>query len=83
MIIGSTLHRLSGRDAITLVDRVALLEEKQRGPSQQIVGLAAPHTAAGTTLECEVTVEAVRHRVHATDVNTPFFNPAQKTAPIA
>jgi len=44
--------------------------------------VAAPHTAPGTELECEVTVEAVRHRVPATVVRTPFFNPARKTAPI-
>jgi aminomethyltransferase len=35
---------------------------------------------AGTTLEMEVTVEAVRHRVGATVTPTPFFNPARKTA---
>jgi aminomethyltransferase len=45
--------------------------------------VAAPHTAIGTALECEVTVEAHRHRVPATVVKTPFFNPARKTAPIA
>jgi aminomethyltransferase len=45
--------------------------------------VAAPHIAEGTALECEVTVEAVRHRVPATVVKTPFFNPARKTAPIA
>ena len=28
----------------------------------------------------EVTVEAVRHRVAATVVKTPFFNPPRKTA---
>jgi hypothetical protein len=28
----------------------------------------------------EVTVEAVRHRVPATVVRTPFFNPPRKTA---
>jgi hypothetical protein len=28
----------------------------------------------------EVTVEAVRHRVPATVVKTPFFNPPRKTA---
>ena len=44
--------------------------------------IAAPHIAPGTTLECEVTVEAVRHRVPATVVNTPFFNPPRKTARI-
>ena len=34
----------------------------------------------GTTLEIEMTVEAVRHRVRATVVETPFFNPPRKTA---
>ena len=34
----------------------------------------------GTALEMEVTVEAVRHRVPAAVVKTPFFNPARKTA---
>ena len=37
-----------------------------------------PHYATGTRLEMEVTVEAVRHRVSATVVQTPFFNPARK-----
>jgi aminomethyltransferase len=41
--------------------------------------VATPHFAVGTTLECEVTVEAVRHRVPATVVKTPFFNPPRKT----
>ena len=39
-----------------------------------------PHYAERTVLEIEVTVEAVRHRVNATVVPTPFFNPARKTA---
>ena len=43
--------------------------------------VAAPHYREGTALEIEVTVEAVRHRVPATVVKTPFFNPARKTAP--
>jgi glycine cleavage system T protein (aminomethyltransferase) len=34
----------------------------------------------GTKLEMEVTVDAVRHRVPATVVKTPFFNPKRKTA---
>jgi aminomethyltransferase len=34
---------------------------------------------AGTVLEMELTVEAVRHRVRATVVKTPFFNPERKT----
>ena len=42
--------------------------------------VAAPHDAEGTSLEFEVTVEAVRHRVPATVVKTPFFNPPRKTA---
>ena len=47
---------------------------------RQRFGIAAPHVAPGTALECEVTVEAVRHRVPATVVTTPFFNPPRKTA---
>ncbi len=38
------------------------------------------HTKPGTRLEFEITVEAVRHRVPATVVKTPFFNPKRKTA---
>src|SRR6267143_4081033 len=34
----------------------------------------------GTDLEMEMTVEAVRQRVGATVVKTPFFNPKRKTA---
>lgn len=39
-----------------------------------------PHYAEGTRLQIEMTVEAVRHRVGATVVKTPFFNPARKMA---
>ena len=39
-----------------------------------------PHFAHRTGLEIEVTVEAVRHRVKATVVPLPFFNPARKMA---
>jgi len=39
-----------------------------------------PHYADGTTLDLELTVEAVRHRVPAKVAATPFFNPARKTA---
>jgi aminomethyltransferase len=39
-----------------------------------------PHYADGTSLQLEVTVEAVRHRVKATVVKTPFFDPGRKTA---
>jgi aminomethyltransferase len=41
--------------------------------------VSAPHFSEGTVLEFEVTVEAVRHRVPATVVKTPFFNPPRKT----
>jgi len=44
--------------------------------------VAAPYITPGTELECEVTVEAVRHRVPATVVKTPFFNPPRKTAAV-
>jgi aminomethyltransferase len=37
-------------------------------------------TKLGTRVEIEMTVEAVRHRVHATVCKTPFYNPKQKTA---
>jgi aminomethyltransferase len=38
------------------------------------------HTAEGTAVEFELTVEAVRHRVPAVISKTPFFNPKRKTA---
>ena len=37
-------------------------------------------TKVGTKLQFEITVEAVRHRVGATVVKTPFFNPKRKTS---
>jgi aminomethyltransferase len=49
---------------------------------KQLVALAtidAPHVAAGTRVDIEVTVEAVRHRVPATVAPTPFLNPERKT----
>ena len=39
-----------------------------------------PYYAEGTLLEMEFTVEAVRHKVPAKVVKTPFFNPKRKTA---
>jgi aminomethyltransferase len=39
-----------------------------------------PHYAVGTTVQIEVTVEAVRHKVNAIVTRTPFFNPPRKTA---
>ena len=44
--------------------------------------LDAPHFKDGTLVDFEITVDAVRHRVPATVVPTPFFNPARKTAKI-
>jgi aminomethyltransferase len=42
--------------------------------------IEAPFFERGTRVEIELTVEAVRHYVGATVVQTPFFNPARKTA---
>jgi aminomethyltransferase len=39
-----------------------------------------PHFDEGSQLQIEVTVEAVRYKVAATVVKTPFFTPARKTA---
>jgi aminomethyltransferase len=50
---------------------------------KRMIALASvdrPHYAEGTELQFEMTVEAVRHRVAAKLVKTPFFNPARKTA---
>jgi len=49
---------------------------------KKLIALAtidAPHELIGTTVEMEMTVEAVRHRATATVVPTPFFNPVRKT----
>jgi aminomethyltransferase len=53
---------------------------------KKMIALATVEAAAavaGTSLEMEVTVEAVRHRVAATVTATPFFNPPRKTGRIA
>ena len=50
---------------------------------KRMIALASidrPHFAEGTDLQFEMTVEAVRHRVGAKVVKTPFFNPARKLA---
>jgi glycine cleavage system T protein (aminomethyltransferase) len=50
---------------------------------KRMIALASidrPHFADGTDVQFEMTVEAVRHRVAAKVVRTPFFNPARKTA---
>jgi aminomethyltransferase len=49
---------------------------------KRLIALATidtPHHAPGTRVEVEATVEAVRHRVSARVVETPFFNPSRKT----
>ena len=38
------------------------------------------HDKPGTKFQMEYTIEAVRHRVGATIVPLPFFNPPRKTA---
>lgn len=45
-----------------------------------LASIATPHAKKGTRLQMEMTVEAVRHRVGATVVDLPFFNPKRKTA---
>ena len=45
-----------------------------------LASVAAQDSQAGTRLEIELTVEAVRYSVRATVVKTPFFNPPRKTA---
>jgi glycine cleavage system T protein (aminomethyltransferase) len=52
---------------------------------KKLIALATiekPYFAPGTPVHVEITVEAVRYRVPAIVVQTPFFNPARKTAPI-
>jgi glycine cleavage system aminomethyltransferase T len=45
-----------------------------------LASLRREHAAAGTELQMELTVEAVRHKVRATVRDLPFFNPPRKTA---
>ena len=50
---------------------------------KKMIALACVHreqSAVGTTLNMEMTVEAVRHTVSAKVVPLPFFNPARKIA---
>jgi glycine cleavage system aminomethyltransferase T len=42
--------------------------------------LQGEFTKPGSTVEIETTVEAVRHRVPARVIKTPFYNPKHKTA---
>jgi aminomethyltransferase len=49
---------------------------------KQMIGLAtveAAFSGPGTRIDVEHTVDAVRHRVRAITVATPFFNPKRKT----
>jgi len=41
--------------------------------------LERSYTKPGTSVQFEITVEAIRHRVRATVVKTPFLNPKRKT----
>ena len=45
-----------------------------------LASLDRHHSAPGTELQIEVTVEAVRHKARAKVVQLPFFNPPRKTA---
>jgi len=50
---------------------------------KQMIGLAtlkSEFAKPGSNVEIEITVEAVRHRVAARVVKTPFYNPKHKTA---
>ncbi len=44
-----------------------------------LASIETAHSTAGTKLQMEITVEAMRHRATATVVKLPFFNPARKT----
>ncbi len=45
-----------------------------------LASVRTPHAAVGTELGLEVTVEFERHRIRATVVDTPFFDPERKRA---
>jgi aminomethyltransferase len=45
-----------------------------------LASVGVDYAEAGTSLKMELTVEAVRHKVSATVVKLPFFNPPRKTA---
>jgi aminomethyltransferase len=45
-----------------------------------LASLDSGFSQLGTKVEMEITVEAMRHRVGATVVKMPFFNPPRKTA---
>jgi glycine cleavage system T protein (aminomethyltransferase) len=45
-----------------------------------LANLASEHAAKGTSLDMEMTIEAVRQKVGVKVVDLPFFNPPRKTA---
>jgi aminomethyltransferase len=45
-----------------------------------LASVETAHSKPGTTLQMEITIEAVRQRVTAAVVKLPFFNPERKTA---
>jgi len=45
-----------------------------------LASISRRHATTGTKLQMEITVEAVRHKITATIVPLPFFNPPRKTA---
>lgn len=45
-----------------------------------LASVETKHSQPGSRLEMEITIEAVRQKVHATVVKLPFFNPKRKTA---
>jgi aminomethyltransferase len=52
---------------------------------KKMIALASLNTrdaALSTTVEMEITIEAVRHTVNAKVVDLPFYNPPHKTAKV-
>ena len=45
-----------------------------------LASIETSHAKLGTRLQMEITIEAIRQKVTAKIVKTPFFNPARKTA---
>jgi len=45
-----------------------------------LASVETEHSKPGTTVQMEITIEAIRLKVGATVVKTPFFNPPRKTA---
>jgi glycine cleavage system aminomethyltransferase T len=45
-----------------------------------LASVETAHSALGTKLQLEITIEAMRQNVTAKVVKLPFFNPERKTA---